>query len=305
MLAAGRNLLLEGPVGSGKSLLGESIAAALPPDPPAGCHFNCLPGEAACPQCRAGLVVSARCELSGPERFVRVQGSPDLFPEDLVGDVTRRRPGPRRPRPPGVPPRAAGAGPSEAVLRGRDQPALRAAPDLFLELLAEAGLHDRRLRGPLPGRHRGRGHHEPRRVRRRRAGCRKPCGTASNGSAGLPALPPTRCRSSWPAADRTSDDDAHGQRPRPSSASPTELRAEPRWRRGRACGRPGRRSSWPWPGPGWTRQFGPPGPGRMRAAAVAGLRVALRGALAPPDPPSGRSPRRCTSKAPWRRFPFD
>jgi MoxR-like ATPase len=54
VLAAGRNLLLEGPVGSGKTLLGESIAAALPSITLAGCHFNCLPGEGACPQCRAG-----------------------------------------------------------------------------------------------------------------------------------------------------------------------------------------------------------------------------------------------------------
>jgi Mg-chelatase subunit ChlI len=87
VLAAGRNLLLEGPVGSGKTLLGESIAAALPPIRLAGCHFNCLPGEAACPQCRAGLAATGEVELAGAERFVRVQGSPDLFPEDLVGDV--------------------------------------------------------------------------------------------------------------------------------------------------------------------------------------------------------------------------
>ncbi|HVW34647.1 MAG TPA: AAA family ATPase [Acidimicrobiia bacterium] len=87
VLASGRNLLLEGPVGSGKTLLGESIAAALPPIRLAGCHFNCLPGEGACPQCRAGLAATEELELSGPERFVRVQGSPDLFPEDLVGDI--------------------------------------------------------------------------------------------------------------------------------------------------------------------------------------------------------------------------
>ena len=87
VLAAGRNLLLEGPVGSGKTLLGESIAAALPSITLAGCHFNCLPGEAGCPQCRAGLVAAGEVELAGVERFVRVQGSPDLFPEDLVGDV--------------------------------------------------------------------------------------------------------------------------------------------------------------------------------------------------------------------------
>jgi MoxR-like ATPase len=54
VLAAGRNLLLEGPVGSGKTLLGESIAAALPPIRLAGCHFNCRPGTADRPPRRAG-----------------------------------------------------------------------------------------------------------------------------------------------------------------------------------------------------------------------------------------------------------
>ncbi|MGH9035203.1 MAG: hypothetical protein ACRD0O_05510, partial [Acidimicrobiia bacterium] len=87
VLAAGRNLLLEGPVGSGKTLLGESIAGALGPIRLAGCWFNCLPGEPACAQCRAGLTPPGDVELSGTERFVRIQGSPDLFPEDLVGDV--------------------------------------------------------------------------------------------------------------------------------------------------------------------------------------------------------------------------
>ncbi|MGH8973684.1 MAG: AAA family ATPase [Acidimicrobiia bacterium] len=88
VLAAGRNLLLEGPVGSGKTLLGESIAGALGTIRLAGCWFNCLPGEGACPQCRAGLTPEdSAVELSGAARFVRVQGSPDLFPEDLVGDI--------------------------------------------------------------------------------------------------------------------------------------------------------------------------------------------------------------------------
>jgi Mg-chelatase subunit ChlI len=87
VLAAGRNLLLEGPVGSGKTLLGESIAGALGPILLAGCWFNCLPGEGACPQCRAGLTPLGEVELSGSERFVRIQGAPDLFPEDLVGDI--------------------------------------------------------------------------------------------------------------------------------------------------------------------------------------------------------------------------
>ena len=87
VLAAGRNLLLEGPVGSGKTLLGESIAGALGPISLAGCWFNCLPDEPVCPQCRAGLAPLGEVELSGAQRFVRIQGSPDLFPEDLVGDI--------------------------------------------------------------------------------------------------------------------------------------------------------------------------------------------------------------------------
>jgi magnesium chelatase subunit I len=87
VLWAGRNLLLEGPVGSGKTLLAEQIASALPTVRLAGCHFNCLPDELACPQCRSGMTGDGEREVLGAKRFVRIQGSPDLFPEDLVGDV--------------------------------------------------------------------------------------------------------------------------------------------------------------------------------------------------------------------------
>ena len=87
VLCAGRNLLLEGPVGSGKTLLAEQIAAALPDVRLAGCSFHCLPGERACPQCRSGMADSDTRVVHGRQRFVRIQGSPDLFPEDLIGDV--------------------------------------------------------------------------------------------------------------------------------------------------------------------------------------------------------------------------
>jgi Mg-chelatase subunit ChlI len=87
VLCAGRNLLLEGPVGSGKTLLAEQIAAALPDVRLAGCSFHCLPGERACPQCRSGMADSDTRVVPGRQRFVRIQGSPDLFPEDLIGDV--------------------------------------------------------------------------------------------------------------------------------------------------------------------------------------------------------------------------
>lgn len=54
VLYAGRNLLLEGPVGSGKTLLASAVAGALPAIRLAGCDFGCLPGELGCPQCRCG-----------------------------------------------------------------------------------------------------------------------------------------------------------------------------------------------------------------------------------------------------------
>lgn len=87
VLYAGRSLLLEGPVGSGKTLLAGLVAAALPPIRLAGCDFNCLPEEQGCHQCRAGLVTGEEHEVTGADRFVRIQGSPDLLPEDLVGDI--------------------------------------------------------------------------------------------------------------------------------------------------------------------------------------------------------------------------
>ncbi|UGS34910.1 AAA family ATPase [Capillimicrobium parvum] len=87
VLHAGRNLLLEGPVGSGKTMLAGAVAAGLPPIRFAGCDFGCLPGESACPQCRSGVVRDEEHIVFGAQRLMRVQGSPDLVAEDLAGDV--------------------------------------------------------------------------------------------------------------------------------------------------------------------------------------------------------------------------
>ena len=130
VLAAGRNLLLEGPVGSGKTLLGESIAAALPADPPRRLPLQLPPGRGRLPPVPGRPRRLRRGGAVGPGTVRTGAGLARPLPRGPGRRRrSRRRPGPRRPRPPGLPPRAPGAGPSEAVLRRRDQPALRAASE--------------------------------------------------------------------------------------------------------------------------------------------------------------------------------
>ena len=91
VLLAGKNLLLEGPPGSGKTLIARELAKALPPMQTIDCDFNCLPEKPSCPQCvscgtgkgETGKVVT----VLGNRRFIRIQGSPEISAEDLVGDI--------------------------------------------------------------------------------------------------------------------------------------------------------------------------------------------------------------------------
>ena len=80
-----RNIIIAGPPGIGKTTIAKNIARILPDVKANKCQYHCDPNDPLCPECRNGKLGSIN--VSGEKRFIRIQGSPDLTVEDLLGDI--------------------------------------------------------------------------------------------------------------------------------------------------------------------------------------------------------------------------
>jgi Mg-chelatase subunit ChlI len=81
-----RHIILVGNPGIGKTTLAKNVAKILPDIKVNDCGFNCTTDNPICPECKNNSKIKTKT-VSGDERFIRVQGSPDLTSEDLLGDI--------------------------------------------------------------------------------------------------------------------------------------------------------------------------------------------------------------------------
>ncbi len=85
-LLMGRHIIIAGPPGAGKTTLAKNISKLLPEITANDCVFNCLPEMPVCPECMSKKTAKKK-KITGEKRFIRIQGSPDLTAEDLIGDI--------------------------------------------------------------------------------------------------------------------------------------------------------------------------------------------------------------------------